>query len=188
MRELAILTFTSLDGVMQAPRLPEGDPAGGFRGGWAAPYWEEVMPHVAKHAMASPYDLLLGRRTYDLFFAHQGSDPSSPMSAATKFVVTSSPNTLRWANSVALTGDVESEVTRLKNQDGPLLQVHGSWKLIQALLAHDLVDEFRIWTFPVLVGSGKRLFSAERLPPRLRLRATEAVGVSGVVMQIYRRH
>ncbi len=188
MRKLAILTFTTLDGVMQAPKLVDEDPSGGFRrGGWADPYWDDVMLHVSREAMAAPYDLLLGRKTYDLFAAHQPTDAVSPMTRATKYVATSSPQTLQWDNSVAIVGDVAAEVSRLKRQPGKLLQVHGSWQLVQTLLTHDLIDEYRIWTFPVLVGEGKRLFSVERSRSALKLVKSEPAGDSGVVMNVYRR-
>ena len=160
MRELAILTFASLDGVVQAPRFPDEDRSGGFTGGgWAAPHWDAAMEQVGRVAMAAPYDLLLGRKTYELFAAHfPDAGDDHPMNNATKFVATSTLTNLAWKNSVPLTGDVAAEVSRLKSQDGPLLQVHGSGQLIQTLFSHELVDEFRLWTFPVIVGSGKRLF------------------------------
>ena len=163
MRELAILTFQTLDGVMQAPKMPEEDPSGGFQhGGWADPYWGEVMELVGKEAMAEPYDVLFGRNTYDVFAAHAADD--HPMYDSNKFVVTSKQETLAWNNSTPVNGDITAKIADLKQQDGPLLQVHGSCELIQTLLSHDLVDELRLWTFPVLVGAGKRLFGSERFP------------------------
>lgn len=191
MRELSILTFLTLDGVMQAPRLPAEDPSGGFeRGGWATPYWDDVMTQVRREAMSTPYDLLLGRRTYDLFAAHNANadDPEAArMNDATKFVATSNPDTLGWRNSTALTADIAAQIARLKQQDGPLLQVHGSWQLIQTLLAHDLVDHFRLWTFPVVVGAGKRLFEPGAAPRALTLVKSERTSAAGVVMNLYRR-
>lgn len=188
MRELAILTFVTLDGVMQAPKLPHEDTSGGFaHGAWAAPYWESVMEQVRKEAMADPYDLLLGRKTYELFAANipkLGDD--HPMNNATKFVATSSSNKLEWKNSVRICGDIAAEVARLKERDGPLLQVHGSAHLIQTLLSHDLIDEFRLWTYPVVVGAGKRLFGEGAVPTSLKLVKTEP-GSTGVTMSIYRR-
>ena len=167
MRDIAILTFITLDGVMQAVRSPEEDTSGGFvHGGWALNCWDEVMEQVREEAMATPYDLLLGRKTYELFAA---SSNAEQMKTATKYVATSTVSELKWENSVAITGDIPSEVSRLKTQDGPLLQVHGSWQLIQTLLAHDLIDEFRLWIFPVVVGSGKRLFAQNTRPKDLAL-------------------
>lgn len=191
MRELAILTFVTLDGVMQAPAMPDEDRSGGFaHGGWAAPYWDEVMSQVGREAMAQPYDMLFGRKTYDLFAGHwpdvKGDPAADMMNAATKHVVTSSPDTLNWANSHAITGNITDKVAGLKNQDGPLLQVHGSGELIQALMAADLVDEYRLWIFPTVVGPGKRLFQHSYGHRSLRLSKSEACR-NGVVMNIYRR-
>lgn len=186
-RELAILSFQTLDGVMQAPKLPDEDRSGGFtRGGWADPHWDGVMEQVGREAMAAPYDLLLGRKTYQLFapnFAPAGDE--NPMNGARKYVATSTLTKLDWNNSVILSGDIAGEVSRLKDQEGPLLQVHGSWQLIQTLLAEDLIDEFRIWTFPVLVGTGKRLFGEGAQPKRLQLVKADTTS-TGVTMSIYR--
>ncbi len=191
MRELAILTFVTLDGVMQAPATPDEDRSGGFtNGGWAAPYWDEVMSQVRRVAMAHAYDMLFGRKTYDLFAGHwtdvKGDPAADMMNAATKYVATSSPDTLDWTNSHAITGDVASKVAGLKKQDGPLLQVHGSSELIQTLVAEDLVDEYRLWIFPTLVGPGKRLFQQDGGQRNLKLSKSETCR-NGVVMNIYRR-
>ena len=193
MRELAVLSFVTLDGVMQSPTSPEEDPSGGFAGGgWAAPYWEDVMPRVYDEAMSEPYDLLLGRRTYDVFASHWPSlgerDPvAARLNGARKYVATrSSDHPLPWTESTRVTGDVAAEVARLKSEDGPLIQVHGSVELIQTLMEHDLIDEYRLWTFPVVVGSGKRLFGGGAVPGGLRLVRTGSTG-SGVVMSVYRR-
>lgn len=141
------------------------------------------MEQVMAEAMAEPYDLLLGRKTYDLFAA---GPKAGKMQDATKFVVTSTLGELAWKNSVRITGDVAVEITRLKAQDGPLLQVHGSWQLIQTLLEHDLIDEFRLWIFPVVIGSGKRLFGHDAVPKNLTLTKT-ATTSNGVVMCLYER-
>lgn len=193
MRELAILTFLTLDGVMQGPGSPEEDPSDGFtQGGWAANYWDEVMQQVMAEAMADPYDLLFGRKTYDIFAAYwpeAGDDnPVAKMlNRANKFVATTSTqNDIEWHNTTRITGDVAAEVSRLKAQDGPLLQVHGSCELIQTLLSHDLIDEYRLWTFPVVLGSGKCLFSQGAVPAELTLVKSETTS-NGVVMGIYRR-
>lgn len=189
MRKLALLTFVTLDGVMQAPSVPEEDSSGGFtHGGWARPCWDEVMEQVMRFAMAEPYDLLLGRTTYDLFASTFPSAPSdnpvaNQLNNATKFVVTSK-NDLPWQNSRQISGDVATEIARLKSTDGPLLQVHGSWQLVQSLLANDLVDEIRLWTFPVIVGSGKRLFGEDAMPSVLSLVHTQSTP-SGAIMHIY---
>lgn len=195
MRELAVLSFVTLDGVMQAPGSPEEDPSHGFdQGGWAAPFWDGVMPHVERTAMAEPYDIVFGRKTYDLFAGYWPNAPASGVSqrlnAARKYVATSNPATkgasMGWHNTHALQNDAANEVRKLKSQDSVLLQVHGSAQLIQTLLAHDLIDEFRIWTFPVLVGSGKRLFEGSH--PQLNLQlVTAGVLDNGVTAQVYRR-
>ena len=193
MRELAILTFQSLDGVMQSPGSPEEDPSNEFtQGGWAMPYWAEVMEQVGEEAMNLPYDILLGRTTYDIFAASwpNGSDDSPAtqmMNGAKKLVVTtSSTNNIDWNNTVRVTGDVVAEISKLKAQDGPLLQVHGSHGLIQTLLVHNLIDEFRLWTFPVPLGTGKRLFGQGTPPEEMKLVKTRTTP-QGVVMGIYRR-
>ena len=183
MRKLAILIFVTLDGVMQAPKMPEEDRSGGFeRGGWADPYWDEVMAMVGKEAMAEPYDVLFGRKTYDSFAAHATDD--HPMHNLKKIVATSDPQTLQWHNSIAITGDIGVEVARLKEQEGPLLQVHGSCELIQTLLTNKLVDEIRLWTFPIVLGAGKRLFGDGAVPAGFRLIKTDNTS-NGVIMGIY---
>ena len=192
MRELAILTFQTLDGVMQSPASPEEDPSGGFtHGGWAVDCWDDVMKQVLQEAMAEPYDLLLGRKTYELFAPNWSKAPANnpvamKLNSATKYVVTSTLDTLEWNNSVTITGDIATEVADLKKQDGVLLQVHGSWQLIQTLLAYDLIDEYRIWTFPVIIGSGKRLFEAGAAPKNLKLVKSDTCP-TGATMNIYRR-
>ena len=165
MRKLVILTFQTLDGVMQAPSDPKEDLSGGFtQGGWASECWGEVMEQVGREAMAEPYDLLLGRTTYESFASSFSNTDNNNLTAeklnnAKEYVVTSNPRQLQWQNAEQITGDIAAEISRLKEQDGPLLQVHGSWQLIQTLLAHSLIDEYRLWTFPVVVGAGKRLFA-----------------------------
>lgn len=170
---------------MQAPKVPEEDLSGGFdRGGWADPYWDEVMELVKKEAMAEPYDIVFGRNTYDSFAAHATDD--HPMHDARKFVATSTPSTLDWNNSTSIGGDIAAGVTRLKQQNGPVLQVHGSCELVQTLLSDDLVDEIRLWTFPIVAGSGKRLFGGRVIPMQLKLEKTASTP-NGVIMGIYRR-
>lgn len=191
MRELAILIFQTLDGVMQAPSDPKEDQSGGFsQGGWANECWGEVMEQVAREAMAEPYDLLLGKSTYDLFASNfasfAGDDPvANRLNNAKKYVVTSSLKPLKWENSEAIIGNIAKNISRLKEQDGPLLQVHGSWQLIQMLLSEGLIDEFRIWTFPVIVGEGKRLFASGMVPYGLKLIKSEFCE-SGATMAFYR--
>jgi dihydrofolate reductase len=191
MRDLAILTFLTLDGVMQAPSSPGEDPSGEFKyGGWAVNYWDDVMENVTGEAMVAPYDLLLGRKTYEIFesyWPYADDDPiANKLNNATKYVATSTLNKLDWKNTKRITGDIATEVSRLKGQDGPLIQVHGSWQLIQTLLFHELIDEFRLWFFPVVIGDGKHLFSQGTVPADLKLVKTKAIS-NGVMMCIYRR-
>lgn len=191
MRQLAVLTFVTLDGVMQSPSMPEEDPSGGFeQGGWAAPYWEGVMEQVERHAMSEPYEMVFGRKTYDIFAGHWPDAPNSALSnrmnTARKYVATSDPGTLNWENSHPISGDIAAEIRALKAQKGPLLQVHGSSELIQELIAHRLIDEFRLWTFPVIVGRGKRLFEQGSPSITLELTLAEPSG-NGASMLIYRQ-
>ncbi len=188
MRKLAILTFTTLDGVMQAPKLKEEDTSDGFDlGGWADKYWDEVMEQVGKEAMAVPYDLLLGRKTYELFAKHNATGGNdNPLNHYQKYVITKTLKNLSWKNAIPLAGDVLSEITKLKSQEGPLIQVHGSWQLIDALFKHDLVDELRLWTFPVVLGRGKRLFNKNGILNTYKL-VKSAPTSNGVVMNIYQK-
>ena len=189
MRKLIVAAFTSLDGVMQAPGGPTEDPSGGFAfGGWTFPHWDEAM-NPFMDVFDQPFDLLLGRRTYDIFAGHWPRMPADdPIGAVfnrvTKYVATSSPDTLDWANSVALTGDVPAAVAALKQGDGPPLLTQGSSVLIHALLEHGLVDELRLMTFPVLLGQGKRWFDGAVRPGDLTLQKS-AVSPTGVVMAVY---
>ncbi len=190
MRQLATLTFVSIDGVMQSPSAPEEDPSDGFAlGGWAAPYWDGTMPHVFRTAMAEPYDILFGRKSYDIFAGHWPNAPKSDvgdrLDKARKHVVTASTGALHWQNSQAFSGDVEKEIAALKSTDGPLLQVHGSQHLIQTLHAAGLIDEYRLWVFPVVLGTGKKLFEPTKNPCSLRRHHCEVLE-NGVIHQVYR--
>jgi len=163
MRKIVVQTFATLDSVMQAPGGAGEDPSGGFaHEGWSVNYWDEYMGRRMAESLAEPYDLLLGRKTYNIFANYwpRADDPviTPKFNAAIKYVATSSPETLAWENSVALTGDVAEAVAKLKQGDGPTLSVQGSSQLVQALLANDLVDEFNLWIFPLVLGEGKRLF------------------------------
>ena len=175
MRRVIATTFLSLDGVMQAPGGPQEDTDGGFAyGGWVFHYWDEMMGGIMDAAMRTPFDLLLGRRTYDIFAAHWprigDEDPiAKKFNATTKYVATSSPDTLNWKNSEALRGDAAEAVAELKNGDGPDLLLQGSGQLIQALLKNDLIDEFNLWIFPLLLGKGKRLFAEGTIPTAMKL-------------------
>jgi len=189
MRKLVVSTFLTLDGVMQAPGGPGEDDSGGFtHGGWSVRYWDEHMGQVMGAAMSTPFDLVLGRRTYDIFAAYWPHAPeeagAKPLNDATKYVASRSRPTLEWAGSVLIEGDAAEGVAALKEGEGPELQVHGSGNLVQTLLRHHLVDEFRLWVFPVVLGSGKRLFADGTLPTGLSL-VDSTVSTTGVVIGTY---
>ncbi len=189
MRKLLVTTFLTLDGVMQAPGGPDEDESGGFAlGGWSVNYWDEMMGSVMGDIMSPGFDLLLGRKTYDIFAAHWPEAPEDAggqaLNNATKYVVSRGNPALPWGKAVAITGDVVAEITALKNGDGPELQVHGSSDLLQTLLRHNLVDEFHLWVFPVVVGSGKRLFADGAVPGGLKLVNTQT-STTGVVIATY---
>lgn len=190
MRPIKIQTFMSLDGVMQAPGGPGEDPAGGFNlEGWSQPHWDEMMGEVMGEAMTEEYDLLLGRKTYDIFAGHWPNAGDNPVThkfnKATKYVATSTPETLAWENSQAITGDVVQAIKDLKASDGLPLSVQGSSQLIQTLLENRLADELFVWTFPVVLGAGKRLFGNGTVPLGLELTDIKT-STTGVVMAHYR--
>ncbi|MBA3691776.1 MAG: dihydrofolate reductase [Actinobacteria bacterium] len=189
MRDLIVSTFLTLDGVMQAPGGPGEDDSGGFtHGGWSVNYWDDRMGQVMGESMSAPFDLVLGRKTYDVFAAHwpHATDESGakPLNDATKHVASRSRPALEWSHSVLIEGDAAEGVAALKGEEGPELQVHGSGNLIQTLMRHNLVDRYRLWTFPLVIGSGKRLFSAGTLPAGLKL-VDSTVSTTGVVIGTY---
>jgi dihydrofolate reductase len=188
MRRLVVSTFVSLDGVAQAPGGPEEDETGGFSlGGWTVPHFDEAVGAFMDELMGTPFDLVLGRRTYEIFaghWPHAGADEAGPLNAATKHVASRGRPDLPWGPAVLLDGDVVEGVRALKEQDGPELQVHGSIDLLQTLLGADLVDEHRLLTFPVILGQGKRLFGDGPVPGALRLRSS-STSATGVTMAVY---
>jgi dihydrofolate reductase len=189
MRKLVLNTFLTLDGVMQAPGGPEEDSTGGFtHGGWSVNYWDDVMFQRMGEAMSTPFDLLLGRKTYEIFAAHWPyvtDDPfADKLNSATKYVASRTLDKLEWQNSTLLDGGVADQIARLKEQEGPEIQVHGSSKLIQTLLQHDLVDEYRLWIFPVVLATGKRLFADGAIPAGLKL-VDSATSTTGVLITTY---
>jgi dihydrofolate reductase len=178
----------SLDGVMQAPGGPDEDPTGGFtHGGWAANYFdEEMMRRVAESA---PYELLLGRGTYEIFAAHWPYDEgpiADHLNSTRKHVASTTLQRVEWNNSTLITGDVAEYVANLKGQDGPEIQVHGSPGLMQTLLEHDLIDEYRMWIFPLTIGTGKRAFGDGTIPAALKL-VDSKVSSTGVTINTYVR-
>jgi dihydrofolate reductase len=189
MRKLIVSTFLTLDGVMQAPGGPGEDDSGGFaQGGWSVNYWNEQVGRFMEETMSAPFDLVLGRKTYDIMAAYwpDASEEAGarPLNDATKYVASRGRPELGWSNSVLIDGDAAEGIAALKREDGPELQVHGSGDLIQTLLRHDLVDRYRLLIFPVVVGSGKRLFSEGTVPSGLKLVDGE-ISTSGVVMGTY---
>jgi dihydrofolate reductase len=186
MRQLIVQTFVTLDGVMQAPGGPGEDDDGGFAyGGWSVNYWDERMGQVMDEATSRPFAMVLGRRTYDIMAAYWPNAPEEEggkvFNEATKYVASRGRPTLEWANSVLVGGDAADGIAALKQEDGPELQVHGSANLIQTLLRHHLVDQYRLWVFPVVIGSGKRLFAEGTSPAGLKL-VDSKVSATGVVM------
>jgi len=193
MRKLIVLSFITLDGVMQAPGGPEEDPTGGFRhGGWVAGYFDDVLGNVMERQMSKPFDLLLGRKTYEIFAAHwphvktDGDPTAEKINKAKKYVASRTVTSLEWSNSELIKGDVPKEVQRLKEQDGPELQVHGSGDLIQTLLKYDLVDGLWLKIFPITLGRGKRLFAEGTIPVGFKLLGSEMTP-AGVMIADYAR-
>lgn len=188
MRKLIVLTFVSLDGVMQAPGGKGEDPSGGFDlEGWTVPLFDEALGDEMGKQMSQPFDLLLGRKTFEIFSGYwplQGSD--EPINQARKYVVSSQAIPTDWEETIRIHSDVAAEIAKLKQQDGPMLQVHGSSQLIQALLANDLVDELWLKIFPVTLGKGKRLFGEGTTAAAFRLTESRTTP-SGVVVAFYRR-
>jgi dihydrofolate reductase len=193
-----------LDGVMQAPGNPKEDPSGDFRfQGWLPPHWDEVVTAAAGETFSAPFDLLLGRKTYDIFAAYWPlveRDPAAPQFDAgnaemsrqfdrvTKYVATHRPDSLRWQNSKALGPDVVASLRQLKQEDGPNLMTQGSTELIQLLLTHDLVDELRLMTFPVVLGKGKRLFRGDTEAAANTFKLTKSVvAPKGAVIATYEK-
>jgi dihydrofolate reductase len=193
MRKLVVGTFVTLDGIMQAPGGPDEDRDDGFRhGGWLVPYFDdkfgEIMTEWTKRAGA----FLLGRKTYEIFAASwpKSTDPADEIATALntrpKYVASRTLNKLDWNNSHLLKGDVANEVKKLKLQEGGEIQVHGSGNFIQTLLRHDCIDTLRIWQFPLVLGTGKRLFGEGTIPASFRLSATLQTA-PGAVLHVYER-
>jgi dihydrofolate reductase len=189
MRELIVNTFLTLDGVMQAPGGPGEDPSGGFdHEGWMVGYWDDELGEAKRETMSDPYDLVLGRKTYAIFAAHwpDSDEPGAEeLNRATKHVASTTLTELEWENSKLIEGDVAEGVRALKQEDGPELQVHGSANLIQTLLEHGLIDEFRLQIFPLVLGKGKRLFDGGTVPDGLEVTRSQVLP-TGVIVASYR--
>lgn len=193
MSKLVVTTFLSLDGVMQAPGGPDEDRSGGFdQGGWLVPFADEDMMRIVVDWIAQADSFLLGRTTYEIFAAHwpRVTDPGDPAARALntlpKYVVSKSLDKVEWNNSTLIRKDVVEEITKLKRRPGKELQVHGSGGLAQTLIENDLVDEYRLWSFPVVLGRGKRLFGAGAVPTTLKLVDTKSTH-TGVAIHSYQR-
>jgi dihydrofolate reductase len=192
MRKIITTTFVTLDGVMQGGGGPDEDTEGGFtQGGWMANYGDAMTGQIINDFMKIPFELLLGRKTYDIWAAywpHTDAAPNiaKPFNATKKYVVSQASTELSWHNSILVTGEVVSEIKKLKEVDAPDLWVWGSSKVIQTLLKHDLVDQMYIWTHPVTVGSGKRLFSEDTRPAAFQL-ASSQVSPRGVIIAHYEK-
>jgi dihydrofolate reductase len=189
MRKLIVIEFTTLDGVMQAPGDPQEDTSGGFRyGGWIVPYSDDLTSKVMSEQMKPPFDLLLGRKTYEIWAAYwpSHSDRWPGINEAKKYVASYKDMKFDWENSFLLEGDVVEAVKKLKAQDGPVLQVYGSGNLVQTLMKHDLVDEFWLKIYPVLLGKGKRLFAEGTVPAAFTLYDSKT-SQKGVIIASYKR-
>ncbi|MGH7434533.1 MAG: dihydrofolate reductase family protein [Polyangiaceae bacterium] len=196
MRKIIVCAFVSLDGVMQAPGGPAEDPTGGFEmGGWVAGYFDDVVGAAMGEIFSKPYELLLGRKTYDIFAAHWQhiTDPKMPdypiaeqFNRITKYVATHRPESLTWKNSRALGPDPVAALRELKKGEGPDLMTQGSSDFLQTVFANDLADELRVLTFPMVLGKGKRLFGGAAKPVGFRLESTKG-SPNGVVISSYTR-
>lgn len=189
MRKIVVLTFISFDGVMQGPGGPTEDTSNNFTlGGWTVPYFDEFLGNVMGEQMGQPFDLLLGRKTFEIFASYWPHHPEegAGINNATKYVVSNTMNSHEWKGSIFLRGDIAQEIRSLKNGDGPDLQVHGSGNLIQTLMEHDLVDEFWLKIFPVTLGTGKRLFAQGTIPTAYTL-IDSKTSPSGVIIATLQR-
>jgi dihydrofolate reductase len=193
MRKIIVLSFITLDGVMQAPGGPEEDTSGGFKyGGWTYPYFDDFLGKEMGIQMGINFDLLLGRKTYDIFAAYwPNADPkenpvAEPFNKAKKYVVSRTLEKADWINSIIIKDNVVEEIKKLKEGHGPEIQVHGSGNLIQTLLKNNLVDELKLKTYPITLGQGKRLFDNGTTAAGFELIESK-ISPSGVIIANYMR-
>lgn len=189
MRKITVLEHISLDGVIQAPGGPEEDTSGGFAyGGWIAPYSDKIIGTLLRRQMNLPFDLLLGRKTFDIWAPYwpQHADEWPGVNKATKYVASNTMTSHKWQPSVFLNGDVAEKVANIKQQQGPDLHVWGSGNLLQTLIRHDLVDAFWLMLYPITLGVGKRLFADGTIPAAYKLTESK-VSSSGVIVVNYER-
>jgi dihydrofolate reductase len=189
MRKIIVLSFITLDGVMQGPGGPTEDTSGNFTyGGWTVPYFDEFLGQVMTEQMSQPFDLLLGRKTFEIFAAYWPYHPEegAGINQATKYVVSTTLTKHAWGKSVFINDDVVNEIIKLKKEIGPDLQVHGSSNLIQTLLLNDLIDELWLKIFPVTLGKGKRLFDKDAIPASFTIVGCKT-SPAGVIIASFKR-
>ena len=189
MRKITVLEHISLDGVIQGPGGPDEDPSGGFAyGGWIAPYSDEILGAALREQMNRPFDLLLGRKTFDIWAPYwpQHADAWPGVNTATKYIASNSMTSHEWQPSVFLSGDIPGKVASIKRQPGPDLNVWGSGNLLQTLMKHDLIDAFWLMVYPVTLGAGKRLFAGGTIPAAFKVTESR-VTPNGVVIVNYER-
>jgi dihydrofolate reductase len=190
MRKIVVFMMVSLDGVMQAPGGPEEDTSDGFQyGGWTVPYSDEAMGDIINEELSVPFDLLLGRKTYEIwvpYWPKQTGAVADPFNKAKKYVVSDKGVDLAWKESILITDDVVAKLKALKKEDGPVFHVWGSDTLVQTLLKNDLVDELRLRIYPITLGTGKHLFAEGTIPAAFELLNSQALP-SGVILANYKR-
>ncbi|TGK04015.1 dihydrofolate reductase [Leptospira semungkisensis] len=189
MRKVIVLEFLTLDGVIQAGGGPEEDTSGGFTyGGWQVPYSDETVGTVMNKQMNLPFDLLLGRKTFEIWAPYwpKHADFWPSVMTATKYVASNTMTSHEWQRSVFLNGNIVEKITKLKQEEGPDLHVYGSANLVQTLMKHDLVDEFWLKIYPITLGSGKRLFVEGTIPAAFKVTESQ-VSPSGVIIANYKR-
>jgi dihydrofolate reductase len=188
MRKIIVPTFMTMDGVLQAPGGPEEDRSNGFKwGGWQFHYNDELTDKISTEIMSARFDLLLGRRTYEIFAAHwpyQNDQIGGIFNRINKYVVATTPIDLSWKNSILIDNDVVNELKKLKQQEGPDLLVWGSSRLIQTLLSNHLVDVLHMWIYPITLGQGKRLFQEGTQAQEWKL-TESVVSTKGVILATY---
>jgi dihydrofolate reductase len=189
MRKIIVINFITLDGVIQAPGGPDEDTSGGFAyGGWISPYSDPVLSTVIRKNMNMPFDLLLGRKTFEIwapYWPHH-ADIWPRVNTATKYVASNTMTSLDWQPSVFLSGDIAEKITRIKQQQGPDLHVYGSANLLQTLIKHDLVDAFWLMIHPITLGAGKRLFADGTIPAAFKVTESKVTS-KGVIVVNYER-
>ncbi|PJZ41720.1 riboflavin biosynthesis protein RibD [Leptospira kmetyi] len=189
MRKIIVLEFLTLDGVIQAGGGPDEDTSGGFvYGGWSVPYSDEVIGTVMKKQMTVPFDLLLGRKTFEIWEPYwpKHSDFWPEVMSATKYVVSNTLTSSEWQRSLFLSGDILEKIKKLKQESGPNLHVYGSANLVQTLMKHDLVDEFWLKIYPITLGSGKRLFVDGTIPAAFKVTESQ-ISPNGIIIVNYER-